>query len=229
MKFRQTDTPPVAAAKASFSTSTAYRFEKHPRLPSQKKGARERRRPDPLADVFDAEVVPMLKAAPGLRRSPSSRRCCGATPNSAPASAARWSAGSAPGAPSMAKSRRSSSGRLHEPGRAGLSDFTDMGDVGITVAGAPLDHRLYHFRLAYSGLRACPCRPRRRELRRPGRGDAERPVVARRRAAGASHRQPLGRLPQSRRAGPGRPDPPLRSAVRPLPHDADPQQCRHRA
>ena len=28
MKFRQTDTPPVAAAKASFSRSTAYRFEK---------------------------------------------------------------------------------------------------------------------------------------------------------------------------------------------------------
>ena len=30
MKFRQADTPPVAAAKASFSTSTAYRFEKDP-------------------------------------------------------------------------------------------------------------------------------------------------------------------------------------------------------
>src|SRR3954447_19936582 len=42
--------------------------------------------------------------------------------------------------------------QLHQPGRAGLSDFTDMGDAGITVAGAPLDHRLYHFRLAYSGF-----------------------------------------------------------------------------
>lgn len=67
MKYRQTDTPPVAAAKASFSTSTAYRIEKDPRLPSQKKGARGSRRPDPLADVFEAEVVPMLKAAPGVR------------------------------------------------------------------------------------------------------------------------------------------------------------------
>ena len=62
MKFRQTDTPSVAAAKASFSTSTAYRSEKDPRLPSQKKRPRERRRPDPLADIFDAEVVPMLRA-----------------------------------------------------------------------------------------------------------------------------------------------------------------------
>ena len=67
MKFRQTDTQSVAAAKASFSTSTAYRSEKDPRLPSQKKRPRERRRPDPLADIFDAEVVPMLRAAPGLR------------------------------------------------------------------------------------------------------------------------------------------------------------------
>ncbi|MEY9104555.1 hypothetical protein ABH999_000751 [Bradyrhizobium yuanmingense] len=36
MKYRQTDSPPVAAAKASFSTSTAYRIEKDRRLPSQK-------------------------------------------------------------------------------------------------------------------------------------------------------------------------------------------------
>lgn len=67
MKYRQTDTPPVAAARASFSTSIAYRFDKDRRLPSQKKGARGRRRPDPLADVFEIEVVPMLKAAPGVR------------------------------------------------------------------------------------------------------------------------------------------------------------------
>jgi hypothetical protein len=33
----------------------------------------------------------------------------------------------------------------------GLSDFTDMGDHGISIAGVPLDHRLYHFRLAFSG------------------------------------------------------------------------------
>jgi hypothetical protein len=38
-----------------------------PRLPSQKKEPRERRRPDPLADVWDDEVVAILKAAPGLR------------------------------------------------------------------------------------------------------------------------------------------------------------------
>ena len=34
----------------------------------------------------------------------------------------------------------------------GLSDFTDMSELGIVVAGAPLDHRLYHFRLVWSGF-----------------------------------------------------------------------------
>jgi hypothetical protein len=39
----------------------------------------------------------------------------------------------------------------HAPGRLGLSDFTDMRDLGVSIAGVPLDHRLYHFRLAFSG------------------------------------------------------------------------------
>jgi hypothetical protein len=42
--------------------------------------------------------------------------------------------------------------QTHEPGRMGLSDFTDMGKLGVTIAGQPLAHRLYHFRLAYSGF-----------------------------------------------------------------------------
>ena len=39
----------------------------------------------------------------------------------------------------------------HEPGRMGLSDFTDMAEAAVSIAGQPLDHRLFHFRLAYSG------------------------------------------------------------------------------
>jgi hypothetical protein len=39
----------------------------------------------------------------------------------------------------------------HPPGRLGLSDFPDMADHGISVTGVPLEHRLYHFRLAFSG------------------------------------------------------------------------------
>jgi hypothetical protein len=36
-------------------------------------------------------------------------------------------------------------------GQLGLSDFTDMGDLGVMIAGERLKHRVYHFRLAYSG------------------------------------------------------------------------------
>ena len=67
MKSRQTNVPALAAAKAGFSTATAYRIEADPRLPSQKEKPRGRRRPDPLAGVWDSEIVPMLEAAPGIR------------------------------------------------------------------------------------------------------------------------------------------------------------------
>ena len=64
MSFQPSNTTAVAAAKAGFSTATGYRIKNDPRLPSQKTPVRGRRRPDPLADVWDAEIMPMLKAAP---------------------------------------------------------------------------------------------------------------------------------------------------------------------
>jgi transposase InsO family protein len=152
MKFRQTDAPPVAAAKASISTATAYRFEQDRRLPSHKERVRDRRRPDPLADVFDTEVVPLLKAAPGLRAvaifEEMQRRH------------ADLSAGVRRTLERRIRSWRALHGaeqevifrQVHEPGRMGLSDFTDMAELGVTIGDEPLDHRLYHFRLSYSGF-----------------------------------------------------------------------------
>jgi hypothetical protein len=152
MKFRHTDTPPVAAAKASLSTSSAYRFEKDPRLPSQKKAPRGRRRPDPLADVFDPEIVPMLRAAPRVRAVAIFEEILRRRPE--------LGAGIRRTLERRIRSWRAIHGeeqevifrQVHEPGRTGLSDFTDMGEIGITIAGVRLDHRLYHFRLAYSGF-----------------------------------------------------------------------------
>jgi hypothetical protein len=54
MRSRHTDTPATGAAKTGFSTATACRIDADPRLPSQKKGPRGRRRPDPLAHVWDS-------------------------------------------------------------------------------------------------------------------------------------------------------------------------------
>lgn len=49
-----------------FSPATGHRISADPRLPSAKKAPRGRRRPDPLAGVFEAEIVSLLEAAPGL-------------------------------------------------------------------------------------------------------------------------------------------------------------------
>jgi transposase InsO family protein len=41
--------------------------------------------------------------------------------------------------------------QAHPPGQQGLSDFTDMAELGVSIAGEALAHRLYHFTLAHSG------------------------------------------------------------------------------
>jgi len=152
MTFRPTDAPPVAAAKASISAATAYRFEQDRRLPSHKVKPRDRRRPDPLASFFESEVVPMLKAAPELRAvaifEEMQRRhpdLCAGVRRTLERRIRSWRA--LHGAEQEVIFRQT-----HEPGRMGLSDFTDMADLGVAIAGEVLDHRLYHFRLAASGF-----------------------------------------------------------------------------
>jgi len=152
MKLRPSKTLPVAAAQAGFSVASAYRIEHDPRLPSDKKVPRESRRLDPLVDIFEAEVVPLLEGAPGIRAvavfdelrrrhpelEPSVRRTLERRIRA-------WRA-------VHGEDREIMFRQVHEAGRMGLSDFTDMGDLGVTVVGLPLDHRLYHFRLVCSGF-----------------------------------------------------------------------------
>jgi len=151
MKSRQISAPAVAAAQAGLSRATAYRIDADPRLPSQKKRRRERRRPDPLAAVWDSEIVPMLQAAPGVRaiaifdeivrRHPNTNRSVRRTLERR---IRMWKALSGP-------ERDVIFPQQQVPGRLGLSDFTHMGDLDVKIAGEPLAHMLYHFRLAYSG------------------------------------------------------------------------------
>ena len=152
MTLRQTHTVPVAAAKAGISQATGYRLQADSTLPSQKKTPRGRRRPDPLADIFDTDVVPLLRSSPGfrpvavyeelLRRHPELGTGIRRTLER------RIRAWNAEHGPEQEVIFR----QVHTPGKMGLSDFTAMGKLGVTVAGEPLDHRLYHFRLAYSGF-----------------------------------------------------------------------------
>jgi hypothetical protein len=113
---------------------------------------RGRRRADPLVDIFDPEVVPMLLAAPGLRpiaifeemqrRHPALPDCVRRTLERR---IRHWRA-------LNGKDQDVIFRQVQEPGRMGISDFTEMGDLAVQVAGADLDHRLYHFRLACSGF-----------------------------------------------------------------------------
>jgi hypothetical protein len=152
MTYRATAPVPVAAARAGFSPATGYRIEQDPRPPSEKRAPRERRRPDPLAEVFAAEVVPMLEASPGLRPVAVLEELLRRHPDlgagirrTLERRIRQWRALHGP-------EREVIFRQVHEPGRLGLSDFTDMGGLGVTVAGAPLPHRLSHFRLAFSGF-----------------------------------------------------------------------------
>src|SRR6202453_5002973 len=152
MKLRHNHSPTITAARAGVSADAGYRFEKDPRLPSQKKSRRERRRPDPLANVWDNEVVPMLKDAPGLRPIAIFEELCRRHPD--------LSAGTRRTLERRIRGWRAVNGedrevifsQEHPPGRMGLSDFTEVADLGVTIAGHSLDCRLYHFRLPFSGF-----------------------------------------------------------------------------
>jgi hypothetical protein len=152
MSFRQTHDTSVAAAKAGFSSASGYRIADDPRLPSQKKTARGRRRPDPLAEVWDGEIVPILKAAPGIRAiavlEEIRRRHPEISPGIRRTLERRMRAWRALAGPEQDVIFR----QEHEPGRLGLSDFTDTSVLGIMIVGVALEHRLYHFRLAFSGF-----------------------------------------------------------------------------
>jgi hypothetical protein len=134
MKSRQTNTPAIAAAKAGFSRATAYRIEADPRLPSQKEKPRGRRRPDPLAGVWDSEIVPMLKETPELRaiavfdeivrRHPE----LASTRRTMERRIRNWKALNGPDQDVIFRQEQI-------PGRLGLSDFTDMRDLDISIAG----------------------------------------------------------------------------------------------
>ena len=152
MKSRQTSTPTVAAAMAGISRATAYRIEADPRLPSQRQVQRERRRPDPLLHLWEPEVVPMLAAVPDLRAVAvfeEMRRRHPELPEGVRRTLERrirqWRALHGPEQDVMFS-------QDHPPGRMGLSDFTDVAELGITISGELLAHRLYHFRLAFSGF-----------------------------------------------------------------------------
>jgi hypothetical protein len=145
---------------SSIRRCSGHGSSKDPRLASQKKARRERRRADPLAEVWDSEVVPLLKGAPGLRPIAIFEQLCRQHPDLA--------SGTRRTLERRIQAWRAVNGRDREvifrqerpPGRMALSDFTEVANLGVTIAGQNLDCRLYHFRLPFSGFEPAPCRAR---------------------------------------------------------------------
>ena len=106
MRTRETDSTEVAAAKAGFSRGSGYRIAGDPTPPPERRQQRGRRRPDPLAEVFETEVVPLLQQTPGCARWRCLGSCGGGVRNSVPGFGAPWSARSGAGAPRMARRRK---------------------------------------------------------------------------------------------------------------------------
>ena len=153
MKLKLTHSIDKAAVKSGFSCATGYRINKDSRHPSQKpKVPRGRRRSDPLAGIFEEQVVPMLEKCPNLRAVAVYREVMRLNPQLAPGVRRTlerrirdWRAQHGAQQEVIFRQRQ-------EPGRMGISDFTDMNRIGVTIGGCKFDHKLYHFRLAWSGF-----------------------------------------------------------------------------
>jgi len=153
MKHRKDKSQELAAAKAGISERSAQRIESSTTvsMPSQVPRRYWRARPDPFIEVWDAEVVPLLTNAPKLMAVTLLRKLQDDHPDCYPDSMLRtlqrhvrqWRALEGP-------AKEVFFPQDHPPGHRGLSDFTAMGDLRITIAKAPFAHILYHFVLAFS-------------------------------------------------------------------------------
>lgn len=151
MKIRKKKTQSLAAARAGISERSARRIEGATGLPSQHPRRYWRSRVDPFVQVWDAEVVPLLKGAPTLMAITLLRKLQADHPNDFPDGTLRtlqrhirqWRAMEGP-------SKEVFFPQEHAPAHRGLSDFTSMGELRITIANAPFAHILYHFVLAFS-------------------------------------------------------------------------------
>lgn len=162
MKLLQEGNPLIGAAvRAGMSEPTARKYARSGQMPSEVKGARRswRTRPDPYAEVWP-EIEGWLKLDGGLE----AKTLWGALAQRYPG---RFTPGQLRTLQRRVQQWRVQSGppkevffpQVHRPGEMGQSDFTDMRELAVTIAGEPFAHLLYHFVLTYSNWEAamiCP-------------------------------------------------------------------------
>lgn len=131
---------------------TGRRIEKGEHQPNKGKARPWRTRQDPLAQVWESELVPLLEKNPQLRPTTLWEYLQDKYPNqyqqchlrTLQRRVSQWKATFGPPKEVMFE-------QTHQPGEMGLSDFTHLKQVTITIAGKSFEHLLYHYRLAYSG------------------------------------------------------------------------------
>ncbi len=144
-----------AAAAAGMSERTARKYERAAQFPSQLKQPRTwLTRQNPFQEDWDW-VVAQLERDPALQATtllallieqrPGRYRPTQVT--TLRRHIAKWRALHGP-------EREVIFEQVHAPGERAESDFTHMKDLGVTIAGEPFPHLIYHFVLAYSNVEA---------------------------------------------------------------------------
>ena len=141
-----------SAAKAGMDEKTARKYRRLGKLPGEmRRMDREyRTRPDPFAEAWP-ELEAQLRLNPGLeaktlfadlqRRFPG--RFGDGQLRTFQRRVRQWRALAGP-------PKEVFFAQVHEPGRLAASDFTHCSELRVTIAGAPLEHLIYHFVLTYS-------------------------------------------------------------------------------
>jgi len=140
-----------AAAKADMDEKTARKYLRSGALPSEVKVEHTwRTRRDPFEDVWE-EVKRMLELNSGLEAKTLFEYLRRSYPG-------RFSDGLLRTLQRRVKVWRALEGppkevffaQEYKPGELCESDFTNMNELGVTIAGQPFDHLIYHFVLPYS-------------------------------------------------------------------------------
>ena len=147
----QGNTQAQASSIAGISERSGRRIEKGEHRSTTKAPRTWRTRKDPLADVWESELEPMLHREPRLEPTTLYEYLQEQYPGQYPRvkrtlqrRVADWKIQYGPPKEVMFELR-------HIPGEIGQSDFTELKKVKVTIAGKPFEHLLYHYRLVYSG------------------------------------------------------------------------------
>jgi hypothetical protein len=143
----------VSAAKSGISERRGRDLEKGQRIDPNEQQRIWRTRADPFKSVWLSEIEPMLQQSPAL--SPltlleylQSTHGGEMFPDKLLRTLQRrvkhWLHQEGPARDVIFRQE-------HEPGYMGLSDFTELKGITVTIQEKPLRHLLYHFRVIYSG------------------------------------------------------------------------------